>query len=154
MSLQDRNTQQSGIKRFVPKYILLGVPICLFKQLKPDPLFTTRWVVQYKSWCFSYSWNTDYYTWSTPPTIIWFVCKEAVFMQNQGTVSKRCHCVQINATNLDGTRSETQTFASHIQLPLKIFYTTVEISVTTSWSICRFRSLLFCTVHHLLCLSI
>ena len=36
MALQDGITQQSGIKRFVHKYILLGVLFFLFKQLKPD----------------------------------------------------------------------------------------------------------------------
>lgn len=36
MALQDRITQQSRIKRFVHKYILLGLLISLFKHLKPD----------------------------------------------------------------------------------------------------------------------
>jgi len=36
MAFQDRITQQSGIKCFVHKYILLGGLIFLFEQLKPD----------------------------------------------------------------------------------------------------------------------
>lgn len=154
MALQDCNTQQSGIKRFVRKYFLLGVLTCLFKQLKPDPLFTTRWAVQILMFVVQLKYRLLHlkHTFNNNSIRVWrrnVYAKPRCSFQALSLCTKRCYKPGRNAkrnTNLCFSHPSAIEIFLHDSRNIRKYKLEVPL-------ICRFRILLFCTVHHLLSLS-